>query len=431
MTKSSPLSYFDSATKEQNSLRLAVLVFCSSIFVVLVFWTLLPADLGINENLDFAAYYDPVARNLASGNGLLDKDGQFGVFYPPGFPAILAVLYKLSSLLGITESTMLSLFTLLCLGTISTAIFKISNAVHTATAALITAFAWMTYPFLLWLTKQPNSEIPFLAILYSGYGLVLISLFKKDHRWHRYFLAGILIGCAMLVRPAAIGTWLVIIITIWIGMAGATMRLRLVLSVFFLMGVLVLVVPWEITSYVKTGKVVLLGDNGAIAMRGGLVFAVADKPYRQPISVPDDVRHLMHDIMDHYETLSSPTHVVTFMVEKFFAHPAAVAKLILIKIMRSWYGTDSQRYEKLIVLLQLPYLIVIALGGYFGWRKSGFQRTLIFSVLLMTVYFWLMSVLVTSTLRYMVPAIGLMFTFIPFLWSSKRPVLPHTDPESA
>jgi hypothetical protein len=62
----------------------------------------------------------------------------------------------------------------------------------------------MSYPFLLWLTIQPYSEIPFLVVFYASVCLLWLALLRRTRRWLVYFLLGCLLGIAMLIRPIAL-----------------------------------------------------------------------------------------------------------------------------------------------------------------------------------------------------------------------------------
>jgi 4-amino-4-deoxy-L-arabinose transferase-like glycosyltransferase len=403
--------------------RLAVAVFATSVLVTLIFRAALPDRFSINESSDFSIHYDPLARNIAAGRGLVTRDGDFAAFYPPGYPLALAAIYRLAATSGVSESFLLSIFTLLCAGASATAIYLLGVSVNGPRAASVAALIWITYPFALWLTKQPNSETPFIAAFYAGFGLFLRAQFRGNEKWQAYMLSGVLIGLSMLIRPIAIGVWLVMIIISLAIIRTMSARIRLRLAGVFLGGAILAVLPWEIIAYVKTGKVVMLSNNGAIAMRSGLVFAVAEKSYREQNSIPAlpmDVEELMRRIYTHYGELNTPGDVAGFMSEELVKRPAPVIKLMAIKGLRSWYGTDSQRYERYALLLQIPYLILIACGTVAAWRRGGAARTLALALWPMVIYFWGMTMLVTSTLRYMVPSMGLLFTLIPVIVASNN-----------
>src|SRR5262249_26132349 len=97
---------------------------------------------------------------------------------------------------------------------------------------------------------------------------------------------------------------------------------------------------------------------------------------------------------------------------EFRLHPAAVMKIFALKLARSWYGTDSRRKEGLILLIQIGYLALISWGGWRAWKLGGIHRTFAAGAILIALYFWSMTFLVLSILRYMVPAMGVLFVLM-------------------
>jgi hypothetical protein len=97
-----------------------------------------------------------------------------------------------------------------------------------------------------------------------------------------------------------------------------------------------------------------------------------------------------------------------------------VAKLLTLKAARSWYGTDSGRYENGIMLLQILFSVPVLWGSLVCWKQGGIARHLAIVVWALVLYFWAMTILVFSMLRYMVPAIGLLAMTIPAAFIGAR-----------
>jgi hypothetical protein len=286
--------------------------------------------------------------------------------------------------------------------------------------ALVSSLLWMTYPFALWFTKQPNREIPFLAVFYGGFCLFWYVLLRKSRAWPLYFLSGLLAGFAMLIRPIAIGIVMVMSIVLWVMGREMTARFRLFLVAMLLLGNLVAIAPWEAWVYSMTGRIVMLSTGGAPGIRDGLTFAVVPKGYRQEIKVPEDVAALMRDIRVHSDEMQSLRGIVSVLTEKWRLQPLPVAKLFTLKAARSWYGTDSGRFETPILLIQTAYLILALWGSGAAWRRGGITKQLAIGIWLLVLYFWGMTVLALSILRYMVPAMGLLFVLIPGFFPNNR-----------
>lgn len=391
-------------------------VFILSIFVVVLFWAVLPGTFRINESPDYIFFYEPVARNLLAGRGLIDTDGAIAIRYPPGYPIILAGIFGLSELLNIPEGTVLSAVILLCMGLTSIFVFLLAKGMWGRFPALISPLIWITYPGALWLTKQPNSEIPFLVFFYSSFCLLWHGLHCRRCFWVFCFVSGLLLGFAMLIRPIAIGAGVVMVAIVWLIAPQIRVGFKLSLITMLLLGSSLVIFPWEVWVYSKTGRVVPVSTAGTPSLRDGLTFAVAPKSWRKGVEIPQDVKALMKDVYAHYDQLQSFGEITSFMSKKLQKNPVTVAKLFLIKATRSWYGTDSQRYETTIQVIQAAYLILILGATIAIWSKGGFAPKLTLGIWLMVLYFWGMATLTLSIVRYIIPVMGLLFVLIPGLF---------------
>ncbi len=395
-------------------------VFLSSIFVTCVFWTVAPTNFKGEEGSDYLAFYHPVAVSIAEGRGIRLPNGTPAIRYPPGFPLILSGIFGLSDRLRISQVRLLSAFTLFCMALASALVFGLARAVWATLPSMLAAFAWMTYPLALWLTREPASEVPFIVLLYASFLLFWSSLRKNRQSFLTYLLAGLAIGAATLVRPAAIGIGLLMGLILWFVKRDSPARLRLTLIAALLLGNLIVVLPWEAWVHARTGKVVVLSSGGVPSLRDGLTYAVNSKGFRERSTVPASVVLLMQEIQSHYDELRSLRDVGSLMGREFLAHPVAVVELVGIKVARSWFGTDSQRKEIPILMVQLFYLPFVVLSTRAAWKQGGEQRQLAVSVWLVVLYFWGMTVLVLSIARYMVPVMGLLFVLLPALLPAKR-----------
>lgn len=399
----------------------AIFVFFSSILITLIFWTILPSPFQIMENSDYRGSYEPMARNILAGRGPIYVHGTAIIRYPPGYPFILAGIFRLSRLLNVSEGYVLSLFILICIGLASVFVFFIAQSVWGTFPALISPLVWASYPFVLWLTKEPTSEVPFIVFLYGGFCLFWYGLRRKRHAWLIYLLFGILVGFASLIRLIAIGIGLVMgIILILVG-RNMRLGLRLFLAGAILLGNLAAVFPWAALIYSSTGRIMpQLSMYGVSSIRDGLECAVTTKSWRKGFKLPQDVAALMKDVRLHHDELESFGNTVSFIKERLRRQPLTVAKLFLIKLARSWYGTNSNRFEIQIMLIQIPYLILILWSTIVACKQGGTAKQLAISIWLTVAYFWGMTISVLSILRYMTPAIGLLFILFPVLFKRNK-----------
>jgi len=380
--------------------------------VHLVFLGLLPNRWTQNESTDYFSFYEPVARNLVQGKGLVTSDGSPAVRYPPGYPLILAGLIKVARSSGLREPVVLWTFIALVVMITPILVYAITAAVFEQGVALLAAVLWSTYPFYLWLTKQPNSEIPFFLFFFLA-----LYLFVRSMEVHRFaawlgFAVGVSVGIASLIRPIALALSGALLLALWFSGRVWTVRQWAFFSALLLFGNVLVVLPWELWACEKTGHWVLLSTGGPPSIVDGLTFALKERGNGNTLSLSPEVRTLMQDVKDQGEQLQSTAAIGTFLAKKSENEPSAVMKLILLKAKRAWYANDTQLLEHWVVLLQAPYLLLAAVGGVVASKLGFGQRRLTLIVLLVTGYLWIMTIVGLSILRYMVPAMGLLMPFV-------------------
>ncbi len=392
-----------------------VAVFSAAAISAAAFRAVLPESMQANESSDYAAFYEPVARSILAGRGPYLPTGAPATAVTPGFPLLLAGVFKLSALFSIPDSIALAIFLCGSAGVAALLLFMLAQTIWGTGPALAVTALWMTYPFALWFVKQPNSEVPFIAILYGGISLWIRNLMRGTLAWQWYAIAGLLLGASALVRPIAGGLALVCAGVTWFALRKASRRARLVVIACLISGSIGAIMPWELWMFHASGRFIPPSTSGTSSVRDGLSFALDAKSYRREIAVPADVLPIMQDVLAQARAgeLDSLAGVASAMVAELRKHPLATLELVLLKAARSWYGTDSGRYETLILFAQLFYLVLIAVGGWHTWRQGAPGRRLVAILLFITLYFWGMTVMALSILRYMVPAIGLLFLLAP------------------
>lgn len=406
----------------QRELGLIVAVFLLAMLVSAAFWAILPSEYRENQSSDYSNAYEPVARAIAAGRGIVTPEGELATRYPPGFSLALAGVFRLGDALGVSDETMLLAFRLLCAGLSAVLVYALARLVWSPRLALLPALAWLSYPFFLWLTKQPNSEVPFVPVLYGALYLFWLAVARRatgPRAWALYLLAGGLVGAAMLIRPAALGLSIVLAAVLFL-CAGREVnrRARLGYGGLVLIGSLLVVLPWEAAVYARTGEIIPLSSGGAMTIHDGLTFLAVPKEYRREVAIPEDVAALGWAIHERRRETDTTGGVLRVVAEEAQRAPAAFGKLLLIKVARSWYGIDSRILEIPTMALQVVYLALIVWGGLFARRQGGLLWRMTAGNWLIVLYFWGMTLLVVPLLRYMVPVMGLLLIALPGVYLS-------------
>lgn len=245
-----------------------IIVFFCSVLVTSLFLMLLPESFSANQSSDFTSSYEPLARNLLLGNGYSVDGSNFYTYYPPGFPLIIAGQFWIARVFSLSESIVNLATNVFLVSFTITIFFHLTSKITTKKSALITTGLLMTYPFLLWLTKQPNSEIPFITFLFLSFSVFLSASLWKKKTTPWFLLSGLLLGISILIRPIAVFFPPVFVVSIFILFSESTTKRKLITSLIFTFGVLLVVLPWEAVVFNKAGKVVLISENSSMALRG-------------------------------------------------------------------------------------------------------------------------------------------------------------------
>lgn len=388
-------------------------IFLAGSITPFLFWLVLPESYRANESSDFVSFYDPIARSLIAGNGLPANPSSFR--YPPGYPLILSGVYTVGSWLAVPEETSLQLLNYVCAGLIALMVFGIGSRFKNATAGYIAVVLWCSYPFWFWLTKQPNSEIPFTVCFIAAILIVLnMDMEQKNAKLLWAGVAGSLLGFAMLIRP--LGAGIPAVLALWLILnRQAHTRPKIFAAVLLLAGAAIVVTPWQIWLSGQVEEPLLLSSGGLPSVLDGLTYAAGETAYSESFPrVPADVVELMGDIEQAGQSgeLNSLPAVLGFLTEEGLSQPGALIKMGLLKAFRSLYATDSLRFEAPSLAVQSVYLVGLVAAGVRMWAISERGRRLILLALLLFIYFWAMTVLVLSIVRYMVPVMALAMVVI-------------------
>lgn len=409
----------------------AAVLFVLAVVVAALFWSLLPAAYRENQSTDYTSSYEPVARAILAGRGITDTAGEVATRYPPGFSLLLAGTWALGRAVGLSDAAALLALRLLCAGLSAVLLYALARLVWPVAAALLVGLLWAGYPFFLWITKQPNSEVPFIPVFFAALFVFWLAVLRRPRAWPLYLSAGALAGAAMLIRPAAVGLGVVLAVLAWLLARPVSRRARLGLAALLLLGNALVVAPWLGGVYVATGEIIPLSTGGTVTLKDGLTFLVVEKEYRQVVAVDADVAALQSEYQRRRSEMSSTGDLLAVVLDEARQTPLAFARFALIKAARSWYGIDSRTFEGPTLALQAAYLLLIVWGSgavfLTRFRSAVDQpddlRRMVAGNWLIVTYFWVMTMTAVPLLRYMLPVMGPLFVALPAVYVSLRPLL--------
>jgi len=382
-------------------------IILASLFVQILFILVLGDVEKRAKPNDYINYYKPGAENILSGIGFVDDDGNLIVRYPPGYPLYLTLPLFVTNVTGSQDITIIRIFNVFTTAAATIFFFLLIELLFNTRIAFFSTFIWMTYPFHLWLIKAPNSEIPFLLFFFGGLWLYFRGT-RNNSNVH-LILSGVILGCAALIRPMGILLGVICCVALPL-LRKYPFRRQIFRGSIVLMGFILAILPWEALVYVKTGEIIPLSKAGSVSVIDGLTFAVQPGVGGDQAPVPEDVMALMLKI-ENKEDLDGMSTIISYLIKEFVDNPAPVIKLFIIKLSRAWYATNTMWYENYILVIQLFYFITIMSGIIIAFKQYKEKIPLMLFILSIVVYFWGMSFLVLSILRYMVPVMALLLIF--------------------
>lgn len=391
-------------------------IFLFGILSCLVFINFFPL---VNENTDYLTSYKPFAEKILSKGYSITEEDANNFFYPPGFSLILAGLFKISSMLEVSRETLIFYFSIFCVSSIGVLTFEISNLFFSKKNSLIPVFLLFSYPIFMWIIRQPNTETPFALLLFTA-----VFLFFRELKYERYskvnFLnIGIILGFMMLIRPIAILCPIIFSLYIFAFNTKNTTKKSLLSSLLIILGSFAIIMPWEMFMFEKTNKIIPLSIAGSKGIYDGLTFNVKNKGYRSKIALPDDVQLLMENIYQKTTINDSFSQLANATLYSEPKQISTIIKFYFIKMSRCFYGTDSNREENKIFMLQIFYLSLILISfSIILFSTKSFHKYFLFLIILFS-YFLFMGTLVLSIVRYMVPMLALMLVSTPALGEIK------------
>jgi 4-amino-4-deoxy-L-arabinose transferase-like glycosyltransferase len=351
-----------------------------------------------------------MAKNLLAGKGLF-LGSKPALLYPPGIPLAYAATFWISDHLPISRGTGLRILEGLFIVATSALLAIVAMRFFDWRIALSASILWSTYPFHLWLTKQPDPTTGFAMLLLTA--ALVFFVWSRNGRNPALYgaLSGVTLGVASLVKPFNIAMPAVFVGLAWICAVPCLPRRRILFSCCLVLAYLLPILPWEIWAWRTGGHWIPLCTNAPNVAIDGITFGTVRGAV--PTALPQRVQALTADAVAHSKQLKTTASIASFMVTKIKQEPVAVAQLYLIKAARSWYSNESHTFEHWIVLIQLFYLPFVVIGARTVWQGSREQKNFFLVAIAITLYFWTMTTTAAlAILRYMVPALTLLMVFV-------------------
>ena len=227
--------------------------------------------------------YDYQAYALAKGMGFVDFAGSPSAHWPPGYPAIVAPLYR------ITDNSLLAARLLnVVVGSLTVVLVYLLGAkvfrreVGLLAAGLLALFPGQIFATSLIMTEPLFTLLFALALTFAVYTVLGEG---NDRRWQA-LVVGLLIGAAALVRGE--GLLLAAIIPVLIFVRHRSSRATLARSSLLLLGAAIVILPWTARNIVKMHAPIIISTSATeafwIGHHEGATGRIADFTAGEPFA---------------------------------------------------------------------------------------------------------------------------------------------------
>jgi 4-amino-4-deoxy-L-arabinose transferase-like glycosyltransferase len=211
---------------------------------------------------DFSVF-DEIAARVASGAGYTDSGGLPTTYRPPGYPLFLATIYTLFGRSWFAARLANVVLAVICI--ILTCL--LAKGLFSQRVGLLSALIVALYPSHILYGNLLASENLFIPLLLATCLAFFYGMNRENKRLAFLVVAGMLLGLAVLTRPAAI---LLPVVFGTVLLARRAVPKEIGVSIgLVIVSMIVVVIPWTARNYISTGELVPVASEGGITFLAG------------------------------------------------------------------------------------------------------------------------------------------------------------------
>ncbi len=302
--------------------------------------------------------FNQLAEHLARGEGYVSEAGNPTSFRAPGFPIVLAGVYKVCG-----HSFVAAYVSFCVLGALSCVLtYLLARELLPESGGRLAAILATIYVPHIYFATTFSSETVCVPTLACSIWLFLCHL--RTQKLGVLMLGGLCLGWTALTRPFAL---LVCPFLLAILVVVQLRRQQLDFSklAVWVVSFCVVVFPWTFRNYRVFGKPVLVATNGGSTFYGGNNDRVVSEPRRfgawiTTLELPQ--RELVDAARGEAEHDSVEWRLGLDWVR---THLSVMPKLLLFKFVRLWLpelDSPNKRYTLIQVVGYTPFLLLYLLG---------------------------------------------------------------------
>ena len=418
---------------------IGLVILTAAVHAVLLFFAIpkFSSRLGPSYNQDrFTDGYDQIAENLAVGNGYrFYPDTARTLMREPGYPILLAGLILLlgSSFTAVKLTNMILAFV--------AAWFMMQIARRFSNdkrMILVPSLLFLFHPGTLIAESRGGVEIVFAALI----TLFLLTVFKaiESNQWWNYLLSGAVLGITVSVRSVPMLFPAILLAYLLIFESRRVSRVVICRNIaLMIIAMLAVLTPWIIRNYSLTQKFVPTASVlGASAHAGQYIcmhlsdgepwWALDRKAARERSELATELGYPFKEgRQGYYQTFYNSKDEIRFstylqgrVVQEYKRHPALFLKCVGYNLFNFWFAGKTPMSTAINVIIQLPYLILAAIGAVLGLR--GKLAGTVGVLVLFIGYIMAVHAPILAQARYSVPLVPLLslLAWITLMAARKR-----------
>jgi tetratricopeptide (TPR) repeat protein len=361
-------------------------------------------------------YHDLWAQSIARGYWIGDQ-----VFFrAPFYPYFLGIIYKLFGHNYIIPRLVQHL-----IGSFSVIlIYFLSRKLFNRKVACVSAFLAAIYGIFIY--YEDELLLDFLLVFFGALLILLLHRAEENPKKSRFFAAGLVSGLFAITRPNV----LIFIpsVLIWIFLLiKFDLKKKLVYSLFFLLGLVLLILPVTLRNYL-VGKDLVL-----ISSQGGINFYIGNNPeadgtsaFLPPYGDDWEYQDAVYEVQKATHKLPRPSEVSDYYFKKgmdfMIQSPAKFLSLFIKKLYLFWNSLEISNnqdiyffrsYSALIRIIPLGFWLIgpLSLLGIAlslkNWEKYFLLLSFVFSYSFSVLLFFVNS-------RFRLPVLPFLVIFSSF-----------------
>ena len=205
-----------------------------------------------------ASWYHAYATTLSQGAGYLELDGSPAIRWMPGWPLLLASLYRVtgpSSSSGMLLNATLGAATAALLVVLGARLFR--REVGTVAGAL-----YAIWPGVITFSATLMSEVAFSFFLVASISLLCLAADRARHQQAWFAAAGLTFGAAGLVRPEL---WVLVpVLGTFVAISLQSARASARAAAAFSLAVALTLTPWVVRNYQHFDRLLVTSAAGGM-----------------------------------------------------------------------------------------------------------------------------------------------------------------------